>query len=171
MITQTEIDLHHKECEDRKKLWGDGAWKNEPNRIEFEHAGLRCLLSRNHVVGFWCGYVGVGPAHAAFGRHYIDDIFDVLDVHGGLTYSDKCGGKVCHITTEKDELYWLGFDCGHSGDISPGSSMIHTRFGQNVKPRYETEMETYRTESYVRAQTRRLAEQLVTLDSKEKGVG
>ena len=44
-----------------------------------------------------------------------------LDVHGGVTYADKCGGHICHVTEPGDEenIWWFGFDCGHCDDLSP----------------------------------------------------
>lgn len=53
-----------------KALWGDGPWQQEPDRLEFEHAGLPCILNRAPVTGAWCGYVGVPPGHKLYGIWY-----------------------------------------------------------------------------------------------------
>lgn len=54
--------------------WGPGPWDNEPNRIEFEAAGLRCIMLRHMRFGHWCGYVRVGDDHPWNGMCYSDRI-------------------------------------------------------------------------------------------------
>ena len=102
-----------------KSLWGDGPWVGEPDRVEFEVAGFPTLVRRG-IGGAWCGYVGVPPAHPWFGKDY-DEIG--ADVHGGLTYARECDEHpedgVCHLTEDEDTIWWLGFDCGHCGDVLP----------------------------------------------------
>jgi hypothetical protein len=73
VIAETKID---------RTNWPPGPWDNEPDRIEFEHAGFPCLITRQ-ALGHLCGYVAVPPGHKAHGRDY--DALDV-SVHGGLTY-------------------------------------------------------------------------------------
>lgn len=154
MITQAKIDEYNQMLEARKAKIPDGPWKKEPNRIEFEHAGLRCLLSRNPSLA-WCGYVGVSPGHPAHGKDYysVD-----ASVHGGLTYSDACGGVVCHVA-ENDTLWWLGFDCSHWRDLIPGMLELPERH----RPKLGDEGEIYRDVAYVTAETKSLAEQLAAM--------
>lgn len=64
------------------------------------------------------------------------DMVLAVDVHGGLTYSQK----------RDDGLWWLGFDCAHAGDAR---SPDHVREG-----------EVWRDEDFVAAECRSLAEQL-----------
>lgn len=132
---------------DRSK-WGDGPWDGEPDRVEFEHAGLPCLMVRS-TMGHWCGYAAVPPGHALHGAYY--DKPDV-NVHGGLTYSGDCGGQICHVPKpgEPDAVWWFGFDCAHLGDHSPGLRPFSGG----------TDGESYKTHGYVMAETMRLAEQL-----------
>lgn len=59
----------------------EGPWKGEPDRVDFEHAGLPCLLKRSEDMGNWCGYVAVPPGHPLHGKDYA--AADV-DVHGGV---------------------------------------------------------------------------------------
>jgi hypothetical protein len=61
--------------------------------------------------GIWCGYVGVQKGHSAYAAHY--DNVDV-DVHGGLTFS----GRLPYV--KPNDIWWLGFDCGHFDDFIPG---------------------------------------------------
>lgn len=101
--------------------WGAGPWDEEPDRVEWrdEATGLPCLALRHERLGHWCGYVAVPPGHPAHGRGY-DDV--PAEVHGGLTYAEKCHGQVCHKPApgEPEDAWWLGFDCAHGWDLSPG---------------------------------------------------
>lgn len=133
-----------------KSKWPAGPWQSEPDKMQWPDAatGLPCLVVRNWHSGHWCGYVGVTEGHPAYAKGYND--VDV-DVHGGLTYADFCmhdptEHSVCHVpgAGEPDTVYWLGFDCGHSFDLSPSYS----------------KMGTYRTLDYVRAECAALALQL-----------
>lgn len=45
-----------------RSRWGRGAWDAEPDRREWRHEGMPCLLIRNRQ-GAWCGYVALGPGH------------------------------------------------------------------------------------------------------------
>lgn len=52
-----------------KARWGDGPWQREPDRVDFVHAGLHCVILRNlHVTGSLNGYVGVPPSHPWWGK-------------------------------------------------------------------------------------------------------
>jgi hypothetical protein len=156
-----------------KAAWGDGPWQSEPDRLDFEHVGLPCLLHRGPG-GHWCGYAAVPTGHPLHGKGYGDDGVDV-DVHGGLTYASACAGAICHTPKpgEPDDVWWFGFDCAHSGDYSPkhGNYGVGTGYPWPDKP-YDHEramaavdwrVEKYRDVAYVRAETERLAEQLVAL--------
>jgi hypothetical protein len=145
---------------EEKSKWGDGPWQNEPDRVEFHHAGLACILHRNRV-GTWCGYVGVPPTHPAHGKRY-DDV-DV-SVHGGLTYADHCmeNGPICHVPApgEPDDLYWFGWDAAHYTDLSPGIVATLRELG-STRDRSD---EIYRDVTYARNQTESLAEQLALME-------
>jgi len=76
-----------------KQHWSDGPWKTEPDRVEFEHAGLPCLMLRNDM-GAWCGYAAVPPGHPLHGHDYrIPDV----RAHRGLNYAAACSGEICHV--------------------------------------------------------------------------
>lgn len=149
-----------------------GPWADEPDSDRFEHAGLQCIVHRQDL-GHLCGYVQVPDGHPLHGKGYYDPVPEslrplldevmrgpvgkrslvsilcanlenggridlLLDVHGGLTFSGPLRDEVGH---------WFGFDCAHAGDLSPGlNSLIDD--GE------------YRDIEYVRAECRRLAEQL-----------
>ena len=140
-----------------KTTWGDGPWQHEPDRAEWEHAGLPCLAVR--AGGHWCGYAAVPPGHPWYGVPYSEYDTVNVDVHGGLTYSDACQGHVCHVPKpgEPDDVWWFGFDCNHSGDYSPQMAVYARQQGHDW---YHDRTEQYRTLDYVRAEVNRLAEQL-----------
>jgi hypothetical protein len=97
-------------------------WTTEPNRKHWIDPTTRldCLIVRNRI-GALCGYVGVPNTHPWYGMHY-----DAVDAycHGGLTFSSKCNAHVRHDanteTVANADVWWLGFDCAHSGDLCPG---------------------------------------------------
>lgn len=128
--------------------WPSGPWDSEPDRVQFAHAGLACLLVRNHM-GAWCGYVGVPEEHPDFKKEY--DNVDVK-VHGGLTYANLCQGGICHVPDPgmPETVWWLGFDCGHCDDLMPGFDL----------PSLRHRIGAYRTQAYVEREVRNLAVQL-----------
>lgn len=140
-----------------KSKYPPGPWMEEPDRVEFRHVGLPCLLVRQASHGAWCGYVGVPPGHPLHGLDYGNEKVNV-SVHGGLTFAAACHPKspVCHVPLpgEPAEVWWFGFDCVHSGDYAPGHDRAH--YG----PYGGWPGEQYRTQRYVEAEVKRLAEQL-----------
>lgn len=82
--------------------------------------------------------------------------FDVLvRVHGGLTYAAKCRDEICHVPKpgEPDDVWWIGFDCGHAGDMIPSSNVFRRQYGLPDLG------EEYRTVDYVKAECVDLAKQ------------
>ena len=142
-----------------KSTWGDGPWMTEPDRVDFQHAGYACLLLRSNRGGFFCGYVGLDRAHPYYGRPYNDC---AVEVHGGLTYSEKCSGAICHVPAPgmPDDVWWLGFDLGHAGDLCPGLLARERAMGWPPIPPVTGFEEVYRTVGYARRMTRQLAVKL-----------
>lgn len=139
-----------------KSDWMRGPWDDEPDKRQWQDAetGLPCLIVRGPS-GALCGYVGVAPGHPAHGQDY--DHVDV-DAHGGLTFWHGCSGGeesrgICHKPAdgEPDHVWWLGFDCAHSGDISPGYAGKYRRVWHEDR---------YRDIAYVEAEVASLAKQL-----------
>lgn len=172
-MTEETIKDHNDKCETAKaEVPERGDWNDEPNRLNWSHAGLDCMLVRHTSLLHWCGYVGVRSGHPAFGKGYDEvqlgiydyekreyttpAVFPDLDVHYGLTFADRCGGYICHTGDDpKDETWWLGFDCAHSGDLSPGSLRLGDRF--------RIWDDTYKTMAQVKRWTERLAGQLASV--------
>ena len=128
---------------DEKRVWrySAGPWDTEPDRAEFEHAGLPCMLKRNSS-GAWCGYVHIPPYNPAISDGYSRERYWDFEVHGGITYD---GVMEMHGA----RLFVLGFDLNHSSDGAPGDL------------RYETRLKgEYRTFEYALQEVRSLAEQV-----------
>lgn len=153
----------------------DGPWHAEPDRVEFESDGFTCLLLRNSS---WCGYVAVPPGHPWHGKGY-DDVRGVddngaatwPDVHGGLTYAEKCSGHICHVAKpgEPDDVWWVGFDCNHSGDLSIYDLAKHP---SGVRQWPGQHFDRYRDVDYVQRETAKLAQQakrVAAVDSMHRG--
>lgn len=141
-----------------KSGWGSGPWSDEPDKRQWrdEATGLPCLIVRaGRDLGHLCGYVGVPAGHPAHGKDY--DHLDV-EVHGGLTFASACSHgaedrAICHKVEpgEPDDVWWLGFDCAHIGDVSPA-------MGRYQKHRNWDE--SYKDFDFVVREVQRLAEQL-----------
>ena len=117
----------------------------------FEAHGLPCLVAINDGLGNYCGYVGVSKDHPWYGKTYaqIEKLDNYPDVHGGVTFAD-------HIPGQSDDVWWLGFDCGHYGDYVPylAQSMAVPVYGGHKW-----------TVDEVADETRRLAKQLAEVDA------
>ncbi len=158
-----------------KSTWGDGPWQAEPDRVEWEHAGLPCLALRNENFGVWCGYAAVAPGHPLHGKDHGDV---EVSVHGGLTYANRCDGdRICHVPKpgEADDVWWFGFDCGHCFDFMPAFAARHAllleplprqqAYDHNAAVNASSRLyvDVYRTLNYVQDETNALAEQLAKL--------
>jgi hypothetical protein len=148
-----------------KSGWGDGPWHNEPDKIQWQDpaTGLPCLLTRHPELGHLCGYVGVPEGHPLYGKDWQQD--DVsLYAHGGVNFSRFCEPDaeetgICHIPElgEPDNVWWFGFDCAHSGDLSPVMEVHYRTLGL---PRYPIPQKVYRDLEYVKQWITFLATQL-----------
>jgi hypothetical protein len=132
-----------------------GEWDSEPDKAQWqdEDTGLPCLIVRGPS-GALCGYVGLAEGHPLYGKDY--EAANV-EVHGGLTFADKCADSadearhVCHVPGpgEPDHVWWFGFDCAHSGDVSPAYDRM-----------FREHYSSYKTLAYVKHQVKMLAAQL-----------
>jgi hypothetical protein len=144
----------------KRDSWGPGPWEAEPDVVEWRTDGLACLIVRNRL-GALCGYVGIPEGHPFHGKAY-SDVESVRDlrVHGGLTYSNACAGHICHVARpgEPDNVWWLGFDCNHSGDMAPGMMAALRACGADHLA--HRQWASYRDIEYVRHEVENLAQQL-----------
>jgi hypothetical protein len=149
--------------EEKVEALGPGPWIDEPDRLEFRHAGFACLVRRVPSNGIFCGYVALPPGHP---WHELDleAVEPLVRVHGGATYLAPCSNElgVCHVPQpgESDDVRWLGFDAGHGSmdripiferEISPGYRELR------LSPLFANV--TYRDLAFMRAEVERLAEQ------------
>jgi hypothetical protein len=152
--------------------WPPGEWDSEPDLVEWrdEATGYPCLIVRGPV-GSLCGYVGVPPEHPCHGKPY-GEVDGQVNAHGGLTFSNSCqeGGDICHVPLpgEPAEVWWFGFDCAHSGDVSPGLLAIRRKMGEDHPELADFERsgmwrETYKTIAYVQGEATTLAAELKLL--------
>lgn len=151
--------------------WGEGPWQQEPDRVDFEHAGLPCLLLRNPDQGHWCGYAAVPPGHPLHGVAFEEVPEEVHNVPGGLTYADQCKGHICHVPKpgEPDNVWWFGFDCGHGWDYMPGlyAELAQLRGVANYRlGRMDLH---YWTVAEVQEQVKQLAEVLAAMQTGDSG--
>lgn len=146
-----------------KSDWPRGPWDDEPDKMQWmdKKTGLPCLIVRGPH-GSWCGYVGVPKAHPAFEKGY-DDVD--ASAHGGLTFADRCspGAEdhgICHVVEEgeDDKVWWLGFDCAHSGDFVPAYDRAYKSTNIDLTDIWPEE--GYKSIKYVKREVRRLAAQL-----------
>jgi hypothetical protein len=142
--------------------WGIGEWTNETDYLEFSHKGVRCQIMRNSL-GILCGYIHLDSDHPWYGKEYgsID-----ADVHGGLTFSEM----------RRDSVYVFGFDCAHSGDVTPACQVALEASRKELSERmphlkkileeHELIPCSYKNIDYVTQECMRLADQaLAVLDA------
>lgn len=150
--------------------WPRGPWDNEPDfkRWIDGPTGFDCAIKRIVARGHLCGYVGISPDHPWFKVGSADGCTlpkctqcgltpcketycehspsSLLDVHGGVTYSDDSYGD------DPAGLWWFGFDCAHLGDLIPEEYPL---------PRPYTDYECdYKNMAFVKAEVKKLAKQL-----------
>jgi hypothetical protein len=132
-------------------------WETEPNFLEFvdESTGYRCFIQRHPEFKHLCGYVELPKEHKLYGKDYMDneEIFNEIDVHGGVTYTGEIRFKQQDYTID----YVVGFDCAHAGDYSP---YFLPFLGMNKR----IANETYKDIEYVTNECKNLAKQLKELE-------
>lgn len=114
--------------------------EQEGDSWDGKYHGLDIKIRRHPTLLHLCGYVQVPERNSLFGKGYWDAD---LDVHGGLTYAGGLG---------EDDRWFLGFDCAHAYDISPGLGELLS---------YESD---YRDMEYVKKECKKLAEQIDNFD-------
>jgi hypothetical protein len=136
-------------------------WEDEPDEALWtdEVTGYQCNIYRHPTLKHLNGYVGIPRSHPMCGQDY-NEINHYVIVHGGLTYA--------HF--DKDEVtYWVGFDCSHALDLSPGLVLnllqVHEYDYEGLTR--SIHLDTYRDWGYVDVEVRKLARQLFDLEVKE----
>lgn len=135
-----------------KRKWGVGPWLNEPDEYYVLHYDIPCYARRHETSGSWCGYIELPDSHPWSGLSQ-EEV--PAEAHGGITFAGR--------RSAMGDGWFIGFDCGHGGDVSPamdarlkglglGSVGSPTDTPQNWEP-------TYKTLYYVLKELRELARQ------------
>lgn len=159
----------------------EGPWKDEPDKVQWidPETDLDCLIVRGPF-GALCGYVGVPPEHPWHGIAYNacltkcgeDFCYEhspegQTNVHGGITYSDKCSEAetpargICHVPLpgRSADVWWFGFDCSHSFDLTV-YDVVRAEQENHAYPWDLRPDAIYRDVEYVKAECVKLAGQL-----------
>lgn len=139
--------------------WADGPWRDEPDYAQWVAPnGLVCFAVRSVWSGSWLAYVCLPPGHPGWGVDFRDE--GDLDVHGGVTYAaPPAWPDFPRMLGGGADLWLVGFDCVHGGDVSPGLEARLRALGyDDVAARFPGD--TYQTLATVQAWTDDLAAQL-----------
>lgn len=119
--------------------------------------GYECAIRRVDKFGHLCGYVRVPETHPYFNKKIMNTELDVFEVHWGLTFDGKMDFIDVNGNTDPNnkEGHWIGFDCGHAGDLLPRLF---------IDRGFISAGETYKTKNYVIIECGNLAKQLKELD-------
>jgi len=113
-------EIHIWTTEEKIQRFGNGEWVQEIDYLEFEYLDYECTICRmcvrepyskeeKYFGGYLCGYVKLPKYHPYYDLEYYDMR---IICHGGLTFG------------EKNEQYWIGFDCSHSHDYIPSFEFL-----------------------------------------------
>lgn len=166
---------HH--CD--KSEWRNGPWIMEDDLKAWRDpsTGYDCAVVRHPQFGHLCGYVRVPEGHSLHGKGYsqraklprqwlersykMDEDIGVMSLFcASINMSEDMAEATldlifqCHGSLTFSKRGWLGFDCGHAGDLSPGMRHSFDPVLENV----------YRDMLYVTLQCERLAAQLQEYD-------
>ena len=128
-------------------------WEYEPDLYEWTYRGIDCVARRNMTHGAWCGYADVPrevwEKFKTFTVNGTDTLDDLIDVHGGVTYSEN--------SLDKD-AFRIGFDCAHAGDKMPKipSAISYSEFPSMVFP-----SDKYRDLAFVIAECESMVDQIL----------
>lgn len=154
-------------------------------------AGFRAVIVLPDI-GHHCGYVGIPPSHPLHGKNY-GDVCDclvfpsdesmgkrgvipifcsngeatpdaVFDVHGGINFS----GGDSDYPAKSTDLWWFGYDCGHSGDGRSESYLKTMEERYPNQPFMWTDRGVFRDVDYCISECESLAQQLVDRVSVER---
>jgi len=172
-------EINHHSADEKLKWWGYGEWVEEPDKILFKYRNYECVIVRMFALqyngsmygGHLCGYVQVPEDHPYFGKDYNDcDI----DVHGGLTYSEKDEYNYLYLTHIG---HWIGFDCAHCDDYCPSCEIFKRNDPEMIKITQDFEElykqmgiesrlfnKTYKNVSFCIEQCKSMVDQLIKIE-------
>ena len=147
--------------QEKREMWGDGPWVNEPDYEKFSYKDYEGFILRNPSMGFLRGYL-------ILQKNLTEEEQDNIDIHGGITYYEK----------KEEGTYIIGFDCGHYLDYMPAREYIERRLCEYLPQSKEVaekslelykeikNPDSYRDIEYVKSQLRSLVDQIKSLSLK-----
>jgi len=136
--------------------------QQEGNQKVFYYNGYKCLIRRvmQKGMGYLCGYVGIHPAHSLF--MLPPKMWpQLVKAHGGINW-------VGEWPDQKDGIRYIGFDCGHAGDMKP-FMFVHYPEISKINDQYLFQ-EIYRDMNYVTSVIKLMVDQIITLEENAKRV-
>jgi hypothetical protein len=155
---------------EKNDWFGEGEWVKEPDIVIFTYNGYQCFVRRVFIRepceelhffgGYLCGYVSMPKDHVLYGKEYEEM---GIECHFGLTFSEF-----------KEEEYWIGFDCAHSGDYIPSYENLkkQNKFSLEIFSIPEEFMEysifnpVYRNIEYCICECKSIVDQLIGINQK-----
>ena len=119
----------------------------------WQYKGIWCVIARMDMKHL-CGYIGLTDKvdigshtyeHPWLGSQYQEDYYydlNCVDVHGGVTWGPKPKCPIPQFEINK-ELTWIGFDCNHLGDWTPGNPSGEYRTMDYVKQQCNKVVDDY----------------------------
>lgn len=120
-------------------------WLNEPNEVEFEYKGFKCMILRVPQMGHLCGYVNVDDV--AFINYERE-----ISCHGGITFEGGMNDRTGN---------WIGFDCAHFMDLLPSMHNIVSMYSRSRI--FGNDGQTYKNIEFVTNEIHSIVDQLIEL--------
>jgi hypothetical protein len=93
---------------------------NEEDLVFFDFKDFPCIIARGYITGALNGYIAIKKNSSFLAYMNYDNITDFISVHGGFTFTSEGGKDIWYkYDDERNELFWIGFDCGHTFDFTP----------------------------------------------------
>lgn len=77
---------------------------------DFSYLGFRCVVT-GVSTGHRCGFIAIPEGHPLHGQNR--EQLKEIDIYGGWTF---CESSANYPVTTDHPTWWIGFDCGHSGE-------------------------------------------------------
>ena len=131
--------------------------KKEEDWKVWQHKEIWCVINRHPTLQHLNAYIGL-PEKIDIGSHtyehpwFIQDdngYFDegclhvFVNVHGGITWGPGYSDNGCMSFYINKPLTWIGFDCNHLGDWTPGNPSGEYRTMDYVKQQCNKVVDDY----------------------------
>lgn len=119
-------------------------WETEPNEENFIYKNYNCKIWRNPDLKSLAGYVRIE-------KEISKTRANNLRVHWGITFN----GSFKDSLLKNDTGHWIGFDCGHGGDLTPYFLEVFPALEQGIGDI------TYKNFAFVKEELKQLVDQLI----------